>query len=207
MADLNAEFQEQPDKAVRPISPITLALTEGRALTSIREITFGEFSSESGQSSLSSEVNYCDENEVGKGKAYSSKDNANSDIVIAKRNEFEGHTTHNVISNVANSKDEGLVTKYGTPTKPSKKEGHAWPEGDRNVGGNMARAVDELSKDVVSVGANDNFDGKIFVSIFSSNLKENFNKRKNFPYFQKIIHKYPLQRSLILKLVLIHISR
>ena len=151
MEDFNAEFQEQPDKAARPISPITLALTEGRALTSIREITFGEFSSESDQSSSSSEVNYCDENEVGKGKVYSSKDSANSDSVIVKR-KFDGHTTHNVISNVANSKDEGLVTKNGTPSKPSKKEGHALPEGDRHVGGNRARAVDELSKDVVSVG-------------------------------------------------------
>ena len=207
MADFNAEFQERPDKAARPISPITLALTEGRALTSIREITFGEFSSESDQSSSSSEVNYCDENEVGKGKAYSSKDNANSDSVIVKRNEFEGHTTHNVISNVANSKDERLVTKNGTSSKPSKKEGHALPEGDRNVGGNRARAVDELSKDVVSVGGNDNFDGKIIVSIFPSNLKDNFNKRKNFPYLKKIIRKCSLLRSLILKLVLIHISR
>ena len=184
MADLNAEFQEQPDKAARPISPITLALTEGRALTSMREITFEELSSESDQSSSSSEVNYCDESEVRKGKAYSSKDSANSDSVIAKRNEFEGHTTKN-----------------GTPSKPSKKEGHAWPEGDRNVGGNRARAVDELSEDVVSLGGNDNFDGKIIVSIFPSNLKDNFNKKKNLPLLQKIIRKCPLQRSLILKLV------
>ena len=125
MADFNAEFQERPDKAARPISPITLALTEGRALTSIREITFGEFSSESDQSSPSSEVNYCDENEVGKGKAYSSKDNANSDSVIVKR-KFEGHTTHNVISNVANSKDEGLVTKnmVRLANRPRKKDMH-----------------------------------------------------------------------------------
>ena len=35
MADYNAELQEQSDERARPISPVTLALVEGRSLINI----------------------------------------------------------------------------------------------------------------------------------------------------------------------------
>ena len=150
MADFNAELQEQSGECVRPISPITLALAEGKSFINNRETTVNN-GSESDHFSANPDVNNCKENKFGAESRYSSESNAERDGLNATLE--------------ANKEGEVLATRYALPNKISKEE-EGLSEGDKSVGDD--KAANESSKDDTMEGVKDDADGMIFSRRFVS---------------------------------------